>query len=213
MTKTSAGVRKPSFLWQLLFNSIIFIGLTTILSACGQVNSHRENERQQNQADVTAELKDLAIAEGSYTGTITMKADGREYDAQIILTRVFENVHPGSSQDPTQTINLPKLSGNLTFAVLKNTTYAQYSQYPALIQPMGGFALLAFSYGDYDPESKRMTLPYNVSGYSNGNFGELFGKFQNGEFTGKWFCQPLGLVGDFAFSKDSDPNSQKGGLN
>jgi hypothetical protein len=170
------------------------------LCACGQSQNHRQSTRAQNEANTQAALKDLKPAEGHFEGTMQMTKSGHTYDVTLDLVRIFENVRQGQSSDPTQTVNVPKLQGAMRFPVLDKdkTDVSERGRYNEILNPMGGFSTAQFNSGDFDPDTHLMVLPYNVSGYSLGNFGELQGKLENGTFTGHWFSKPLGNVATFS---------------
>ena len=168
------------------------------LCACGQSQNHRQSTRAQSEANTQAALKDLKPAEGHFEGTMQVTKSGHSYDVTLDIQRVFENVRQGQSSDPTQTVQVPKLNGVMRFPVLDKTDISKYSRYNEILAPMGGFSIAIFDFGDFDPDTHLMILPYNVSGYSLGSFGQLHGKLENGTFTGYWFSKPLGNVATFS---------------
>ena len=146
---------------------------------------------------------------------MTMLKSGASFDATLELDRVYVNARLSGSEDPTQTLNLPQLSGSMTFTLLEKTSVSDYKNYSDIINPMGGFSTVLFDYGDYDTHTHLLVLPYGVSGYNQGNFGELQGELKDGTFTGTWFAKPLGVVGKFSFVQtqgDSSDSSGESGL-
>jgi hypothetical protein len=169
--------------------------------ACGSPVNHRQATRDQHEADVQVEMRDLGTAEGHYEGTVVLAKDGHSYGAVLDLQRVYENMRLTQAEDPTQTINLPKLSGSLKFPFLEKVSVDSFKKYADLTNPMGGFSILLFDFGDYDPQTQLLVLPYGVNGYDQGSFGELQGKLSDGVFTGSWWAKPLGEVGSFRFTQ------------
>jgi hypothetical protein len=192
----------------LKMSFFLFLAVCSI-SACGTSTSHRQTQRDQNEADSNAQMSDLGPAEADYDGTMTMVQSQQSLRVKLSIKRVYENVRPRQPQDPTQTINLPKLSGFLRFPVLDKMDPSDYGHYSEIINPMGGFSTVLFDYGDYDPKTKLMILPYNVSGYNQGSFGELQGELHGGVFTGTWFAKPLGVVGHFVLNQISSSAGKK----
>jgi hypothetical protein len=78
---------------------------------------------------------------------------------------------------------------------------SDYANFQELFQPMGGIGRITFDFGDYNPISQDLVLPYTVPNYSNGNFGEISGKLTENHFIGTWFSNPFGIVGNFDIVK------------
>jgi hypothetical protein len=188
----------------LKIKNIIYVALCLSffgLISCGQSQSHRQSQRAQNEANSQSEMTDLAPAEGVFSGSMHMLVSGQNFKVKLTIKRVYENVRPSQPQDITQPINVPKLNGFMKFPVLDNINIADYGSYSEIINPMGGFSTILFDFGDYDPKTNILILPYNVSGYSQGSFGELQGDLHNGVFKGEWYAKPLGVVGKFKFTQ------------
>ncbi len=181
------------------FLTMAVVLATCALISCGQSQSHRQTQRDQNEVNSQSEMTDLAPAEGDFSGSMHMLVSGQSFKVKMTIKRVYENVRPSQPQDITQPINVPKLNGFMKFPVLDNINISDYGSYSEIINPMGGFSTVLFDFGDYDPKTKILILPYNVSGYAQGNFGELQGSLNNGVFKGEWFAKPLGVVGKFKF--------------
>ncbi len=176
--------------------NILFI----ILTGCGTAQNHRQSTRSETEADTQAEFQDLAPAEGHYEGKMTILKSREVFDVVLDIKRVYQNERLNQGQDPTQTVNIPKLSGSMQFPLLQEIGMSDYSHYSDLIDPMGGFTMTMFDFGDYEPNTHLLVLPYTVSGYSQGSFGELQGHLENNKFTGTWFSKPLGTVGKFTMT-------------
>lgn len=182
--------------------------LAILASSCGQPGTLRQNEISQDQASIQAKFKELAPAEGVFTGSVTLDGSGQAFDATITIKRTMETQRDPQSDDPSDTVSLPTLTGSLRFPAIDNLQPADYPGFHALLDPMGGYATVLFDLGDYDPSTQQLVLPYTVPGYSSGNFGELTGTLTNGTYQGDWFCKPLGDTATFSFQLQTSGQSQ-----
>lgn len=183
--------------------SVLGLMLAMSLSACGQQNTSRENIANEDEAATQAKYRDLAPAEGRYSGQVTLSGSNQVFDAVLEAHRAMENVRSSESTDPTATISLPRLSGDVRFPAIDNLQPEDYPGFHALLDPLGGYATALFGFGNYDPKSTQLVLPYTVPGYSSGSFGEFTGTLLDGHFKGTWFCNAIGTVGTFDLAKEA----------
>jgi hypothetical protein len=193
------AVDKKSFRFLIVFLCSIFAAV-----GCSQTQSHRQSIQTQNEANFEAALKDLTPASGTYAGTITMRSTGRTYNVQVAMTIEYETVRQSQGQDSTIVTVVPKLSGSMRFPELNNLKLPDLNNFKDLMQATGGFSIVTFDLGDFDPETTRLILPYSLSSLSSGTYGSLQGKLINNGFKGVWIAKPLGEVADFNFVKISE---------
>jgi hypothetical protein len=179
-----------------LAGTCLILALSAVLSGCNQ-DTYRDSAAQQ--AVRAAQLKEheLTPVVGKYCGTMHMIASAEDYDVTINLTIERENVHSSASQDPTDTVQIPKLVGNMRFPAIDNLGSAIYESDPELIAATGGYGSVSFTYGDYVPETKRINMPFAVAGHGDGNYGAIDGTFDNGQIKGEWDSISFEHVGDF----------------
>lgn len=180
-----------------LFINGIFVFFAVNLLSCGPQPTARDRVNAQYDADQKAKESDLAPAEGTYKGTMLLAESHQKFDFRLEVRRIVHNERAPQSQNPSETVQIPKLSGSLSFPALDRLSIVDYANFQALLNPLGGFSRVMFDYGDYNPNTKILVLPYAVPGYSSGNFGELTGNLNTSHFTGKWFAKPFGDVGTF----------------
>jgi len=194
------GVRK-SVLERIgphVFKNFIFFSVMSFLAlGCSKNPDHRQSTRDQVEADAAAQMADLKPAEGEYDGVVHLRKSHQNFRCHLSLKRVYENIRNPQGSDPTGTANIPKLSGVLSFPVLDALDERRRADYAELTDPLGQFAQALFDFGDYDPQTNLMVLPYNISGYSQGSFGEFTGELHAGVYKGTWFAKPLGEVANF----------------
>jgi hypothetical protein len=187
------------------FRSALLLALLAQIlgtAGCGQQNSERQSVLKQDDADTQAKFDDLAPADGLYTGPLYLKSTDQVFTVNLDIKRVTEPEHSQDSQDPSDTISVPKLSGAMTFPALDNISQEDRASFGALMDPMGHYTTATFDYGDFDPSTTQLTLPYSVSG-STGTYGEMSGTLvinpNTGlyHFSGSWFSKPFGTVATF----------------
>jgi hypothetical protein len=178
------------------------LGLGAGASGCGEQATQRQDQIKQDNADTQAKYADLQPADGTYTGLVHLISTDEDFAVTLDIQRVYEPEQSQNSQDPSETVSIPKLSGQMTFTALKNLSLADYSHFGPLLDPMGGFSIATFDYGDFNPTNNQLILPYSVAG-ATGTYGELTGTLapdpQTGiyHYSGSWFSKPFGTVGTF----------------
>jgi hypothetical protein len=179
------------------------VGVVSSFSACGQQNTARQTAIAQNDADTDAKYQDLAPADGTFTGNIVLSSSKQTFAMTIQLQRVYETTKSPDSQDPSDSIKIPKLGGNISFPALTATNglTGDY-QFGELFDAMGLHSSVFIDYGDYDPTDNSLILPYTISELST-DYGQLSGTLINGHFSGSWFSKgsTLGTVGTFELDK------------
>lgn len=173
------------------------------ITGCNDHAPLRENANAQVNALAQAKLSELAPAEATYTGKMHMFRNNSDYDAVLIVKRVVDTKVGSSADQPSETVEVPKLTANLNFPFLDSLSTEEKWKHDDLLDPMGRYWNIAVDYGNYNPTSHVMTLPYAVSGYTQGNFGDLSGTLVNGHFVGTWYAKPLGDVASFDLVKSS----------
>jgi hypothetical protein len=165
------------------------------LEGCGQTPSHRQSEKKQIESNVQTAKKNVLPALGRFEGQILMYQTKREYVAVLEATVIYKVIP--APQDPTQTISVPRISGNLSFPLLQRIRDLSYNNYMELLLPMAGYIGLSFDNGDYDPDTHQLNLPYPVRQFPNEIWGQLTGELVNDVFSGKWSTRTHGVVGEF----------------
>lgn len=178
------------------------LALCLFFIACGQTPSHRQSEQEKSETNSQAGQKDMAPAIGRFEGKMLMYATNVRYDA-VIDTTVIYQVMP-SPIDPSQTISVPKLNGNITFPILKGYG-SSYPKYKELLIPMAFYTTVSFTSGDFDPSTHNLNLPYTVKDLPNSTYGELQGTLVNDTYTGTWMTRVDGVVGEFVLVKVNSP--------
>ncbi len=144
-----------------------------LCAGCGNQPTYNANTQRWNSLAVSEKAKALQPAINSYCGAVHLIAGDADVDTVLVIQRGDDNVHSSQSQDPTDTIQVPKLVGFMRFPTVESQGSAAYMTMPALMEATGGFAVISFTYGDYDPETGHVFLPFSVPGHTQGNYGEL----------------------------------------
>jgi hypothetical protein len=194
-----------------LRRSLIFLIFTlqTLVTGfgCGQSPSHRESEKKQIESNVKEAKIDISPALGRFEGPMLMYAANKRYDT-IVESALIYKVIP-SPVDPTQYVSVPKISGYLTFAVLRHQFWERTMELMDLLRPMAFYSLVSFTSGDYDPETHDLNLPYSIPDRPNTVWGELQGKLIGGVFSGTWRTRTDGVVGEFSLIRVSNREASK----
>jgi hypothetical protein len=186
----------------------IWVVFLTVVFGCNPQDTYRDKVNQQDDANAQAKAQDLALAKGTYTGTMHLNASAQNFDTVVQVSLSPEITRNSQNpNDQSETVETPKLQGSLNFPVLTGLDISDLATYSALTGPMGGYLTVTFDFGDYNPRTQQLILPYTVTGYSQGSLGELNGTLSNGLFHGTWFSKPLGDVGIFDLTQDSTPSS------
>jgi hypothetical protein len=172
-----------------------------LFAGCDPQNTYNSEAAQQNTAQADAKANALHPAEGNYCGTMHLVQSNLDFEVHLTLKVVSDNVHSSSSTDPTDTVQVPKLAGTMTFPAIANEGSAAYSTLPDLIQATGGYGSVAFTYGDYNPMNHKINLPFTVPGAAQGNYGAVTGGLEGDTFTGSWYSEASQLVGTFTIDK------------
>ncbi len=173
--------------------------LAAAVSSCNEHAPIRDGNNAQNAAFTAARWAELEPAAGTYKGVMHMRETGNEYDCTLILTRMLDLVKANTTPVPTETIQVPKLYGTLFFDKLANET--DNSRFEELLLPLGYFWKMVFDYADYNSSTRSMVLPYTVSSYSKGPFGQLLGQLDSGEYVGSWSSRYGENIGQFTLRK------------
>ena len=165
-------------------------------SACDVQRTAREKISLQYNSDRQNKYAELNPAEGTFSGLMHLKASDQNFLCLLTLQRVSIIERAPQSQNPSETIEVPKLSGSMTFPALANMDIQDYGNFQELLSPLGGNMRVLIDYGDYSPMSQNLILPYSIPGYAQ-TYGEISGRIVNNHFIGTWFSSPLGEVGTF----------------
>jgi hypothetical protein len=197
---------------------ISYFCIAVAMSACGQQSTERQSVLKQDDADSNAANQDLAPADGIYNGPLHLFSVEQVFTVKLDVHRVMEPEHSQDSQDPSDTIMVPKLSGSMTFAALSatdndNSVVLKDGYFGPLMDPMGGFSMANFSYGNFDPaNNNQLVLPYSVTGVT-GTYGQLSGTLTLNSatglyhYSGTWSANPFGDVGSFELDVTPRGNS------
>jgi hypothetical protein len=166
-------------------------------SACEAQRTAREKVNLQYNSDKQTKFEELEPAEGLFFGPMHLIASNQSFDCQIEIKRVSIIERAPQSQNPSETIEVPKLSGSMSFPGLARIDSRDYGNFQEILTPLGGFIRVLFDYGDYSPMSQKLILPYTVPGYTQTYFGEILGNIKDGHFVGTWFSNAVGDVGTF----------------
>lgn len=179
--------------------TIIGLGLLSgiLFSGCGNRRTLQDAEDRQNAGFTKARRQALTPAQGTYKGKLTLDSSERTYDMVVDIKITTEVTRVASSQDQTETVEVPKLTGALRFPVLDIATERDLPRFAELTQPMGGFMKVLFSEGNFSPNTTSLILDYTVPGYSGDTLGELEGTLSDGHFSGIWYSKPFGNIGTF----------------
>ena len=172
-------------------------------SACELQKTAREKANLQYSSDKQTKYKELEPADGIYSGSMHLINSDQDFRVLIDVKRTSIIERVPQSQNPSETIEVPKLSGSMTFPALTNLDLRDYLHFQELLKPMGGVLIVTFDFGDYSALSQSLILPYTVPGYASGLFGEVSGTLQGDHFIGTWFTNPLGDVGTFDLIKNN----------
>jgi hypothetical protein len=82
---------------------------------CEVQKAARENIIIQYNSDRLNKNQELAPAEGKFSGIMHLVASLQDFESVIELKRVSTIERAPSSQNPSETIQFPKLSGAMTF--------------------------------------------------------------------------------------------------
>ncbi len=185
---------RPKTRGRLLY---FYILLIFTFSDCDPERTSREKVSLQYLNDRKMRLQELEPAEGYYLGTLFLFEGAKSYPFKLVLSRVDSIERAPQSQTPTEMIEIPKLSGSLSFPILDGYSLEIYSRYPELLRPMGGYTRITIDHGDYIPLSHRLILPYSVPGSSAQTFGELSAVLDGEHLKGSWFVSAFGTVAEF----------------
>lgn len=166
-------------------------------AGCSQQNTYRDDAARQNAVESQARDQVLAQVVGSYCGKMHLKKSGLDFDVVIVLARGENNLHSPQSSDPTLNARVPKLAGSMHFPAVDAAGEDVQHAYPELYADMGGTGAVTFDNGDYTVADHRIYLPFSVPGHANGEYGEVRGTFNGGEFTGEWLSNSFKAVGTF----------------
>ena len=98
-----------------------------------------------------------------------------DFKVELVIKRGDQNIHSSQSQDPTDTVQVPKLVGYMQFPAIESEGSAACMTLPALMEATRGFRAISFTYGDYDPLTRQIYLPFSVPGHPQGDYGEVEG--------------------------------------
>jgi len=164
-------------------------------AGCGQQNTQRDNINAQDTADAQARYQDLAPTEGNYTGTVLLAETHQPFAMKLNVRRIMQPAHSSQSQDPSESVSIPELTGNIGFPALEHKSEEELAKLTALTDPMGGNTQANIQDGGYDGTT--LVLPYSVNG-ATGIYGELIGQLVGGHFTGTWISEEAsGTAGTF----------------
>lgn len=186
--------------------AVLCVSLLT--PSCGTQNSHRESAMDQQVADSQAKYQELAPAEGAFSGQMRLSRSGESFTSTLTIQRVMDNTRTTQSTDPSVTVALAKLSGNLRFPAIDridSTDRSEFTDYAEILNPLGGLGTALIDFGDFNPRNQQLVLPYNVASYTQGSYGELSGTLTQDHFTGTWFSKPYGTVATFDLIKTPAP--------
>jgi hypothetical protein len=172
------------------------------LVGCGQQNTQRDNVNASNAADAQARFQDLAPAEGNYSGTVLLSQSHQSFAMNLSINRIMEPARSSQAQDPSESVSIPVLNGNMSFPALENLQHEDpssrlddLSNFTPLTDPMGQNLRANIQEGTFDGTT--LVLPYSVEGAS-GIYGELSGQLSGGHFVGNWTSEEAsGMVGTF----------------
>jgi|GEM_PF-4671246 len=178
-----------------LFGRLLTLTGCLVAAGCNSTSqSARQTENAQYAADSAAKSQELSVAEGHYIGNVHLLKSNQDFQADLVLKVVMEPARSQQPENPSETVSVAKLSGSLSFPALDAVSGQDYSSFSGLVAPMGGFQKMLFDYGDYTPATSDLILPYSVSGYADGRFGQVEGHLNAGVLTATWFAKPFGEV-------------------
>lgn len=171
---------------------------------CSKQNTYHDDAAKQSAVEAQVRDQQLAPVLGTYCGKMHLVRSGMDFDVNMIVVRGEDNVHAPQSSDPTLTVRVPKLAGSMRFPAVENAGSSAYVSMPELIQATGGYGVLPFDNGDYDPQTRQIYFPFSVPGHQ-GEYGEVRGAFNNGRYTGTWLSNSYRTVGTFELNQ-CDPS-------
>jgi hypothetical protein len=176
--------------------------LLLLLAGCDSQDLYNSQNQKQATTEADAKIAALQPAVGRYCGKMHMIESDQDYDTNLSLQVVQQNIHSSTSQDPTDTVRVPMLAGSLRFPAIDAAGSDAYSTLPDLVQATGGYGAVSFSYGDYNPLNQSLNLPFAVNGQAPGvYYGTVTGTLDGGAFTGQWYSESSRLVGSFTLTK------------
>ena len=181
------------------FGILVSTFLALCLVGCSKQDTYNANAVRWNSLAVSEKAKALQPAVNKYCGNMHLMKSDADFDVELQMERGDDNIHSSQSQDPTDTIQVPKLVGNMKFPAIHKEGSAAYITLPALMEATGGFYAISFTYGDYDPITHRVYLPFSVPGHTQGNYGEVRAILDIGtkHLVGVWYSNSYEEVGSF----------------
>ncbi|MDB5039138.1 MAG: hypothetical protein JWQ35_2666 [Bacteriovoracaceae bacterium] len=182
---------------------IIFLPLIFMMSCADDDHqSSRDRVNAQNNATAEAKKQELLQAEGTYSGKLHMEKLNQDVDVIFNLKRFTENIRTPQADQPNETVQISKLAGTISFPILdhsdgKDIDMLSDSNFTVLLNAMGRYRRVMIDYGDFNTKTLELNLPYQVPGYSQGNFGEFTGELSGDAYAGNWYAKPYGTVGNF----------------
>lgn len=170
-----------------------------LLAGCGKQNTYNANSARWNSLAVSEKAKALLPAINKYCGLMHLIKHDIDFDVELLIQRGDDNIHSSVSQDPTDTIQVPKLVGYMRFVAIQDQGSAAYLTLPPLMAATGGFSAISFTYGDYDPLTRRVYLPFSVPGHTQGNYGEVRATLDTNtkHLSGVWYSNSFEELGSF----------------
>jgi hypothetical protein len=177
---------------------VLFL-VAIVLSGC-QADSARDEINAQNEADQLAKTQDLQGAAGIYKGKMHLISTKQDFDCVVTLNVVTETEKSTQPEAPSETVQIPKLKGNMAFPALKDLPLEDYPGFQSLLDPLDDLSPVRIDYGDFDTTSVgRLVLPY--LGQDKTDFGSLEGTLNGDKFTGTWEADDFGNVGTFVLTR------------
>jgi hypothetical protein len=174
-----------------------FFLILPLVNSCSQQNTYRQDAQDQNRLEATNKAKELQVVVGTYCGKMHLIQSGADFDVTLSLAQGQDNAHSTQSADPTDTVQIPKLFGEMSFPAIHNEGGAAYQTLPDLIAATGGSESVSFTYGDYDPTKQEIYLPFTVAGHDQGNYGDASCTYIQGHLHGTWLSNSYQPVGTF----------------
>ena len=184
---------------QTAFGIVFLLCLSVFLVSCGKQNTYNTNAARQNSIAAFEKAKELRPAIGKYCGLMHLLKSDTDFDVELELHRGDDNIHASTSQNPVDTVQVPKLAGYMQFPAIENQGSAAYMTLPLLMEATGGYRAISFTFGDYDPLTQRIYLPFLVPGHTQGNYGEMRGTLNlaTSRFAGVWYSNSYEELGAF----------------
>jgi hypothetical protein len=181
-------------------------GALALPFGCSPQPAYSPEALRQDTADAQAKSDSLQPAVGDYCGSMHLLKSGSDFKVELDLEVVEDNTHSSSSTDPTDTVQVPKLAGSMSFPAITNAGSAAYSSLPDLIQATGGYGTVSFSYGDYNPVNQVINLPFTLPG-GQASYGSVNGTLAGTTFSGTWFSESGQKVGTFSLARCTEGSS------